>query len=188
MRVRSLLFRFLNAVLAFLVAMPVAVAHDGPPYPIFVDEPVGEWTVSVWTDPDVGTGTFYYYLEAPAGRSVSELRVHASAAPQDGTSAEVEGVAVMAEAGEAFQQIGTLEFDHRGLWQLRIWFELEGQDESIAELDYTLDVTPPGLGAVDILWFAFPFLVLGGFWVRVLLAQRAHDRAVTSRSPIQPRP
>ena len=35
-------------------------AHEGPPYPILVDKTLGPCVVSVWSDPDVGTGTFFF--------------------------------------------------------------------------------------------------------------------------------
>lgn len=154
---------------------PRAAAHDGPPYPIFVDEDVGGWTVSIWTDPDVGVGTFYYYVVGPAGDPSTDLAVRVSSSPQDGRSEEVTAVSVLAEPGEPFQLVGELPFHHRGLWDTRFAFERAGGDV-VGELSYELDVTPPGLGAFDLVWFAFPFLALGGLWLRALLAQRAHDR------------
>jgi hypothetical protein len=56
-RVRAL---FAGAVLA---AAAPAAAHQGPPYAMFVDRAVGPYTLSVWGDPDVGTGTFYVIFE-----------------------------------------------------------------------------------------------------------------------------
>jgi hypothetical protein len=163
-----------------LLAAPAA-AHDGPPYPIFVDESIESWTVSIWADPDVGKGTFYYYLTAPAGRAPEEVRLRVTSAPEDGSSGEVSGLSEPARAPEPFQQLGTLEFERRGLWRTRFFLERTDDPSTVlGELTYTLDVTPPGLGRVDILWFAFPFLLIGGLWLRVLLAQRAHRRAVRS--------
>lgn len=156
-----------------------AIAHDGPPYPIFVDEPFDDWKVSIWTDPDVGTGTFYYYVEAPDGHSPTELVFHVSSRPLDGLSGASTGDSVPAEPDEPFQSIGELEFSHRGTWETR--FELlltdEGARRPLGTLDYELDVTPPGLGAVNLLWFALPFLAIGALWWRGLMAQRAHDRS-----------
>src|SRR6202008_3808988 len=34
-------------------------AHEGPPFPLFVDQKVDRYVVSVWTDPDVGTALFF---------------------------------------------------------------------------------------------------------------------------------
>ncbi len=175
--------RLLLAALLFTALAPRATAHDGPPYPIFVDEKIGAFTLSIWTDPDVGTGTFFYYIEAPDGVTSDHIRIQASATPVDETSPAVTGSSELSEPGEPFQQIGTLEFDHRGQWSTR--FEIRTTDPtgssstapelSIGSLHFALDVTPPGLGAIDLLWFALPFLMLGGIWLRVLLAQRAHD-------------
>ena len=177
--------RALLATLGLLLGAlaPAARAHDGPPYPILVDERVGDWTLSVWADPDVGEGTFFYYVDHAAGAAPEELRIRVISEPLDKTSGTVVGESVASEPGEPFQQIGTLPFDHRGLWATR--FELhprDRRDEVLGTLTFELDVTPPGLGAIDILWFAFPFLVVGGLWLRVLLAQRAYDRAHSEES------
>ena len=172
--------RSIAATLLVLGMVSPARAHDGPPYPIFVDEDVGGFTLSIWTDPDVGTGTFFYYLEAPPGRSPADVRVEVRSAPADGSSPEVSGRSELADRDEPFQQIGELEFDHRGLWPTH--FEVRTNDAAgllLGELDFDLEVTPPGLGAVDILWFAIPFLMIAGIWLRALLAQRAHDREQT---------
>jgi len=170
--------RLTRALLALALCTATAAAHDGPPYPIFVDEPLGGWTVSVWTDPDVGTGTFYYYLEPPPGADPDSVRIEVSAFPSDDPTARVEGLSVPAEPGEPFQQFGTLDFHHRETWPTH--FVLRATDDParvLGELGWDLEVTPPGLGTVDILWFAFPFLALGAIWLRALLAQLAHDRA-----------
>ena len=160
-----------------LLAQP-ARAHDGPPYPIFVDESVAGWTLSIWTDPDVGTGTFYYYVEPPAGRTPADVSIEAVSVPQDGLAPEVRGLSEAAESGEPFQQIGTLEFAHRGIWDTRfLVHEGAGDGPLLGELLWPLDVTPPGLGAFDLLWFALPFLALGLLWLKALMAQLAHDRA-----------
>ena len=36
-----------------------ANAHIGPPFPIIENQRVGPCVISLWTHPDVGTGTFY---------------------------------------------------------------------------------------------------------------------------------
>lgn len=170
---------FACAILLFLFA-PRALAHDGPPYPIFVDENIADWTVSVWADPDVGTGTFYYYLTAPRGHKTDEVIVRAISSPEDGKSPEVAGESEAAKPTEPFQQIGKLQFHHRGYWTTRLVFERTGEEGApLGELTYRLNVTPPGLGKVNLLWFSFPFILIGGLWLRTLLAQRAHERAAT---------
>ena len=50
--------------LLLLLIPATARAHDGPPFPILVDQKVGPCMISVWTDPDVGTGTFFVIVSA----------------------------------------------------------------------------------------------------------------------------
>lgn len=156
---------------------PRAAAHDGPPYPILVDEVVAGWTLSVWADPDVGTGTFYYYVAPPEGRGALDVRIEAISVPEEPRSPPAAGLSEPADARDPYQQIGTLQFGHRGRWPTRFVVHPNGSDSVLGELAFDLDVTPPGLGPLDILLYGFPFLIIGGLWMRVLLAQRAYDRA-----------
>jgi hypothetical protein len=52
--------------LLMLAAVP-ARAHEGPPFPIVVDQRRGNHLVSIWADPDVGTGLVYVVVEAASG-------------------------------------------------------------------------------------------------------------------------
>ena len=52
---------------------------------MLVDRPVGPFTVSVWGDPDVGTGTFYVVVEPAAGRVLpADLAVGVGTRPVSG--------------------------------------------------------------------------------------------------------
>lgn len=172
---------FRGAVLLFAVLSSgvSAIAHDGPPYPIFVDEPIRDWTVSIWTDPDVGTGTFFYYVEVPHGRALEDLVIRLTSESLDDVAISVTSWSVRAEPNEPFQLVGELDFAHRGTWRTTFTFVRRGPDgdERLGELTHPLEVTPPGLGTIDILWFALPFLAIGGLWLRALVAQMVHDRA-----------
>ena len=66
-----------------LEAAAPAAAHDGPPFPLMLDEKAGPYTVSVWADPDVGTGTFFIYVDAPGG-SAKDVAVTVSVRPKSG--------------------------------------------------------------------------------------------------------
>ncbi len=179
--------------LSFVLVLPAA-AHDGPPYPIFDDERVGGMLLSIWTDPDVGEGTFYYYLDpdrrgGAAQHDPADIRIEAvSQSKLNGET--VRGFGQPAKARDPFQQIGTLTFSHQGAWSTRFLVrDASEQDALLAELEYELDVTPPGLGPIELTWFAIPFLALGAIWIRVLLAKRAITAAYDRRgetSPSQP--
>ena len=47
-----------------------AAAHEGPPYPVLVDQRVGPRLVSLWGDPDIGTATFFVVIEPLEDRAL----------------------------------------------------------------------------------------------------------------------
>src|SRR5580704_903265 len=74
-------------LLAALMAWmgPSALAHNGPPFPIIENRPVGPVTISVWTNPDVGTGSFFVLVDPPAGGKVpNDLKVDVAVQPLSG--------------------------------------------------------------------------------------------------------
>jgi len=165
------------AAVAALLLASAPSAHDGPPYPILVDEPVAGSVVSIWADPDVGVGTFYLYVVAAEGREPSLPDVDIAVRPVDGHAGEQVFGAVVADEDEPFQLVGETDFDRRGDWEVRFLFEDGGER---AELAKTVDVTPPGLGKIDLLWYLSPFLALGFLWVKVFLARRALAKGETT--------
>src|SRR3954469_15655671 len=70
--------------LVTVAAMPSS-AHNGPPFPIITDEKVGPCVISLWTHPDVGTGTFFVMVDPLPGKSVpKDLKVQIGVAPVSG--------------------------------------------------------------------------------------------------------
>lgn len=164
------MIRALTIAVALLALGPSARAHDGPPFPILVDEAFGDRTLSVWADPDVGVGTFYLYLpEERDGGLASDTDVTLRVRPSDGRLKEVRHFAEPAPPGAPYQRVAYADFDARGKWTLR--FVLEGADPP-AELSEEVDVTPPGTGGLAVLWFLTPFLLVGLLWVKAI-RQRA---------------
>jgi hypothetical protein len=161
------------AVLA--AAAAPGLAHDGPPFPILVDEPFGDRTLSVWADPDVGVGTFYLYLpeeeEEGAGRD-DPIAVWVQ--PSDGRLPEARHLAERADPQQPYQRIVHADFDARGHWDVRFVLETP----SPAEIATDIDVTPPGAGRIDVLWFLAPFLLVAFLWAKAVLQRRSYARAV----------
>lgn len=166
-----------TALLAALVLSAPLRAHDGPPYPILVDEEVSGLSVSVWADPDVGVGTFYFYVD-PLQPGASCRGLEIEVVPQDGHSERLSFAAVPAEQNEPFQLVGEVDFDRRGMWD--VVFTITGSGDA-EELAIPVDVTPPGLGTFDMLWFLSPFLAVGFLWIKVMLAKRGMARTASSR-------
>src|SRR5689334_10703765 len=65
-----------------LLLAPIARAHEGPPFPLVVDQKADRYVVSVWTDPDVGTALFFVILNAP--EPPADLRVQIGVQPVSG--------------------------------------------------------------------------------------------------------
>lgn len=189
-RLPILVIILIGALFGVLFA-PRAEAHDGPPYPVLVDESLQGWTFSVWADPDVGTGTFFYYLEPPDGTDARDVVVRVVSEPVDGSAPLVQSLSIAAEPDEPFQQVGELPFAHRGAWATRFVLEsaVSADDGGVADAAVIgaraieLEVTPPGFGFFYALWFAIPFATVGALWLRALCAQRAYDRVARGEAP-----
>lgn len=161
--------RALACAAALLGLAARAAAHDGPPYPILVDERVAGVTLSVWADPDVGEGTFYYYVEGAEGG----VSIAVEAQALDATGLVARGASAPAPPRAPYQLVGSVPFAHRGTWRAR--FRVTSPAGAGA-LEYDLAVTPPGLGAVELTWYAVPFAAAAALWLRIFLARRSHAR------------
>src|SRR5271166_4808457 len=75
----------LAAALLLLVGSSPVWAHIGPPYPIMQNRKIGPLTVEVWSNPDVGIGSFFIVIDPPKGGSVpSDMKVQVSVQPVSG--------------------------------------------------------------------------------------------------------
>ncbi len=148
-----------------------ASAHAGPPFPIIVDHRIGGWNVSLWTDPDIGTGVVFVILAAPEGRRDPPLpsAVRVGAQPVDGGLPEVTYTAEPQGRPEDFRYFTEARFDHGGLWRLRV--TLDGPDGGSAAAE--VEATPDGvLGPAELLLYAMPFLAIGFLWIKAVLRRR----------------
>jgi len=152
-------------VIFFLFAR-TASAHEGPPFPLLVDQKVDRYLVSVWTDPDVGTAQFFVIVSAQDSAELpADLRVQIGVQPVSGRLAET----FYAAEREDLQQIqyrADVHFDAEELWRVRVRLEsAQGNAETLA----TVEATPPGYGRWDLLLYLFPFLAIGALWAIALI-------------------
>jgi hypothetical protein len=150
------------AILLLLLPLPLH-AHAGPPFPIVVDRPVGPWKVSVWTDPDIGTGVVFVI---PEGTSTPEA-VRVSAQPVDRSLPEAFYEAERQGRPEDVRYFTRVKFDHGGMWRLRA--TLDG-----GSVEAEVEATPDGvLGPWEIGLYALPFLAVGFLWGKAVLRRRS---------------
>jgi len=155
--------------LLLAIAWP-AGAHNGPPFPIIVDRHVGPYVLSLWTHPDVGTGTFWVMMETPRGTAVPKgLKIEIGVQPVSGRLPEKRYAARLDDSSAQVQYIAEVPFDAQELWRIHVLLDSSaGHGESTA----TVEVTPPGLGRWDLLWYASPFAAVAFLWIRALARRR----------------
>lgn len=158
---------FVAAVFALcllLAACAGASAHEGPPYPLFVDKNVGPYLVSAWADPDIGVGTFFVAAEPPReGVRAEGLAVEVCVRPASGRLAEECYAGRRDGVRDRAQFIAEVPFDRQEFWHARV--VVRGSlGEGRAEADF--EATPPGLGRLDLLLYLSPFAAVGLLWLR----------------------
>lgn len=151
-----------------------APAHEGPPFPLFVDKSLGPYVVSVWADPDVGTGTFFIVPTMPQGGAPpDDVKVQVCVRP---ASNRLHEACYMAERDRAQYNI-EVPFESRESWRVRIVLE---SSLGNGEVTTDVEVTPPGLGRWDLLLSLFPFIAVGLLWLRAVLKKRSPDKRLNT--------
>jgi len=154
--------------LVILVCLAKSIsAHEGPPFPLFVDQKVDRYVVSVWTDPDVGTALFFVIVKAPEPAQVPpDLQVQVGVQPANGRVPEVFYPATRENLQGQMQYRAEVHFDTQELWRVRVRLQsAEGNAETVA----TVEATPPGYGRWDLLLYVLPFVAIGLLWALALV-------------------
>jgi hypothetical protein len=171
----------MSGLALLLCWLPLARAHTGPPTPLLVDHPIGPYVVSVWADPEVGSGTFFIRLEPPAGSTVaSDITVQVGVQPVSSRLAEARYPAWRQEGRGWVQYRAEVPFDAEELWLARIIVHSTlGSWEATGHVE----ATPPGLGHWDVLLYFSPFLAVGCLWFQVIYRRKRHQRRRRRTTP-----
>ena len=162
----------LAGLLVSWLAWPVVSrAHVGAPYPVLLEESIGPYVASALADPDVGKGTFYLLLALPGDEPPPEGTVVTIwAEPEDGHTAAASYLAVRQQTRYGERFVAEVPFDAEGPWRVRL--VIEGP-AGFGETDFSVRVTPSGIGWLATLGCLIPFVILGGLWLRGSLRQRS---------------
>ena len=165
-----------GALALSLWLIPVKVrAHDGPPFPIIVDQKVGPCVISLWGDPDVGIGTFFVIVNAPPGGEIpGDLKVRVGVQPASGRLTEVVYPAEREDLRGQVQYKALVSFDAQETWRVRVKVQ---STQSSGEVMATVEATPPGLGRWDLLLYLVPFLMVGCLWAVSVVRRRSRKKA-----------
>src|ERR1700693_1703241 len=165
---------FVAFTLLSLPSAPSVRAHNGPPFPIIVDQRVGPCIVSLWTHPDVGVGTFFVMVDAAPGTAIpNDLKIDLGIQPVSGRLAEVIYATRRENMRGQLEYKTEVNFDRQEFWRARlILHSSQGDGESAA----SVEATPAGFGRWDLLLYLLPFAGVGFLWFKAVTAKRNYRR------------
>jgi tetratricopeptide (TPR) repeat protein len=169
--------RFVVALTCACVALsfaPVARSHNGPPFPIIVDQRVGPCVVSLWTHPDIGLGTFFVIVDAPPGGAIpGDLIIELGIQPVSGRLAEVIYPTRREDLRGQVEFKTEVTFDRQDFFRARlILHSAQGDAESSARVE----ATPAGFGRWDLLLYLLPFAGVGFLWFKAVTTKRKYKK------------
>jgi hypothetical protein len=163
---------WLSIILLSLILSLPASAHNGPPFPIIVDQRVGPCIVSLWAHPDIGISSpFFVLVDAPPGGTIpSDLKLEIAIQPLNGRLPEVTyNMSPEKLRGQVEYKTEVL-FDRQEFWRVRLIVQsASGGGQALAQVE----ATPPGYGQWDLLLYMLPFLGVGFLWFSAVAKKRA---------------
>jgi len=167
----------LALLLGCAIGLP-ARAHNGPPFPIIMDKVVGPCKISLWTHPDIGTGTFWVIVDPLPGKTVpSDLKVKVAVEPVNHRIAERIFDAPRDDSSGQLQYISLVPFDRQEFVRARVLLaSARGSGDAAA----TVEVTPVAPKQWELFLFIAPFVIIGFLWFR---AMATHKRRRKKRVP-----
>ncbi|MGB6826820.1 MAG: hypothetical protein WBE41_02170 [Terracidiphilus sp.] len=163
------------ALFAVCLSVP-AWAHIGPPYPIMQNRKVGPFNVEVWSNPDVGTGSFYVIIDPPKGSGLSvpaDMKVQVAVQPLS-KRLPVAVYSTWRDKLLDHVEFKTLvPFDKQEMWHVHITF---ASSTANGAADTDIPVTPTLLGRWNLLLFLLPFLGIGVLWFKAAFVKRTRRR------------
>lgn len=159
-----------------------ASAHVGPPFPIITDQRVGPCVISLWTHPDIGTGSFWVMVDpAPGGSVPKDVKVQIAIQPIDHRIPEV---IYDTQSDNRPSQVQfsntTVPFDRDEVVKVRVLLQsAAGNGEASAQVE----ITPTAFGRWDLLFYLLPFLAVAALWYRGIRKKKGRaQRAAQARA------
>jgi hypothetical protein len=138
------------------------------------DRKIGPLTVAVWSNPDVGIGSFFVVIDPPKGSSVPpDMKVQVIVQPVSGRLPEKTYDAWRDKLRNRVEFKADVPFDREETWRIRV---VLASSEVSGETDTNVEVTPALLGRWDLLLFLLPFLGVGLLWFKAMTTSRKNRR------------
>jgi hypothetical protein len=162
--------RYLRPLLLALALTVPAISHNGPPFPMISDRRMGPCIVSLWTHPDVGTGTFFVVVSAAPGNSIpKDLSFEIGVLPVSGRLTEKRYRTTPQQENGQTHYYAWVPFDRQERWRVNLYAR-SGLWNGVTSGE--VEVTPTGFGQWDLLFFSLPFLGIGLLWIMGLRRKR----------------
>jgi hypothetical protein len=145
------------------------------------DRRMGPCIVSLWTHPDVGTGTFFVVVNPAPGASIpKDLKFEIGVRPVTGRLKEQFYWTTPKDDSGQTHYYAWVPFDKEEMWRVNLYLRSAAWNGTITG---DVSVTPVGLGQWDLLLFSLPFLGVGFLWFMGMkrTRQRRLRRAAVSR-------
>jgi hypothetical protein len=173
------------AALAGGLASPrPALAHGGLPVAI-ARQRVGAYDVSVWATSDVGMGMIYVvYLPHDGAAFAPPTRVRVGVAPASGRAGEMLYDAHPERVRYGARFVAHVDFDRGETWRVRV---VTAGPAPVADVTARAVVSPMEMmGPLGLLFYATPFVLVGGLWGGKAFARRrvARLRAGDARAAL----
>jgi len=176
---------WLTLLLMALSAVP-AWAHIGPPYPIMQNRKIGPLKIEVWSNPDVGVGSFFVVIDPPRGASVpSDIKVQVAVQPVSKRLPEAIYGAWREKLKDRVEFKTVAPFDKEEMWHVRV---ILASAAVSGETDTDVMVTPTLLGRWNLLLFLLPFLGVGFLWFKAVSVRRKSRKRGRRKTAPGPRP
>jgi len=161
----SHLRRHVLPLVIILLLAQTAIAHEGPPFPLFVDQKLDRYVVSLWSDPDVGDALFFVIVNTQSALP-PDLQVQIGVQPASGRLPEAFYNGERESVSGQVQFRALVHFDAEELWRVRVRLQ---SSQGTAETITTVEATPPGYGRWDLLVYLLPFLAVGVLWAVAMI-------------------
>ena len=118
--------------------------------------------VSLWTHPDIGTGTFFVLVDpVPSGKIPDNLKIEIGIQPESGRLPEVVYPTEQDDSRGQLEYKTSTEFDRDDFFRVRLMVKSsQGSEEALSRVE----ATPPGYGRWDLLLYLLPFLAVAFLW------------------------
>jgi tetratricopeptide (TPR) repeat protein len=179
--ISMLMLASFTALCLDLSLVPLARGHNGPPFPIIVDQRVGPCIISLWTHPDVGVGTFFVMVDAAPGSAIpNDLKIELGIQPVSGRLAEVIYATRRENLRSQVEYKTEVNFDRQEFWRARLILHSSlGDGESTA----SVEATPAGFGRWDLLLYLLPFAGVGFLWFKAVTTKRSYKKQLEAGKP-----